>query len=54
MMIILTIFLFTSEHAEQVQAVVGNIAELPCDLTVNPGDRIRLILWSMNSTVIYR
>ncbi|OXA61210.1 Protein turtle [Folsomia candida] len=40
--------------ADQVQAVLGNIAELPCDLNVASGDKIRLVLWSRDtSTVIY-
>jgi len=40
---------------EQVQAILGGTAELPCDLSVVPGDKIRLVLWSNNNnTVIYR
>ena len=53
---ILTIFFgFLTVITEHVQAVLGSIAELPCDLSADAGDKIRLVLWlNNNNTVIYR
>ncbi|ODM99481.1 Butyrophilin subfamily 1 member A1 [Orchesella cincta] len=41
------------DSSDQVQALLGNIAELPCDLNAHIGEKIRLVLWSRNDTVIY-
>lgn len=49
--IIVVVFL---DSSDQVQALLGNIAELPCDLNAHIGEKIRLVLWSRNDTVIYR
>lgn len=52
--LIICIFLLSTDSSDQVQALLGNIAELPCDLNAHIGEKIRLVLWSRNDTVIYR
>ncbi|CAL8139508.1 unnamed protein product [Orchesella dallaii] len=43
----------STDSYDQVQALLGNIAELPCDLNAHIGEKIRLVLWARNDTVIY-
>nr|CAD7195098.1 unnamed protein product [Timema douglasi] len=31
--------------AQVIWAVIGKDAELPCDLTPDPGDRVNMVLW---------
>ncbi|XP_050733298.1 synaptogenesis protein syg-2-like isoform X2 [Eriocheir sinensis] len=36
---------FTEDVVEEVQAVYGEAARLPCNMTVNSGDTVYLVLW---------